>query len=330
MILLLGSPRSGTTWIGKILDSHPEVLYRHEPDIVLKNTALPFLPEPDELERHAPEARRYLEALARVRHPRAAGSQPQFPKSYRGPVSALAHRAFVYAGKAGEALAARLPIPPPPVPDLVRGQAAPVLAIKSVSSLGRARLFAEARPDVRIVHIVRHPCAQIASRLRGMRLGLLEGGTYLKSIAATSTARRLGLDLASLEAMTLEEQMAAQWLVLNQKVHEEMAGRPAYHLLDYDAFCKEPLAQARGLFGQLGLRWPEETRAFIEGSSQAQAGGRYFSLFRDSRAEPDKWRKELSPEQSESIQTVLSRVAGDQVIFRALGIDFNLPATASS
>ena len=31
-ILILGSQRSGTTWLAKIVDSHPDVLYRHEPD----------------------------------------------------------------------------------------------------------------------------------------------------------------------------------------------------------------------------------------------------------------------------------------------------------
>ena len=31
-ILVLGSPRSGTSWLAKIFDSHPNILYRHEPD----------------------------------------------------------------------------------------------------------------------------------------------------------------------------------------------------------------------------------------------------------------------------------------------------------
>ena len=31
-ILLVGLPRSGTTWVGKIFDSHPSTLYLHEPD----------------------------------------------------------------------------------------------------------------------------------------------------------------------------------------------------------------------------------------------------------------------------------------------------------
>ena len=34
-ILILGAPRSGTTWLAEIIDSHPDVLYRHEPDVTL-------------------------------------------------------------------------------------------------------------------------------------------------------------------------------------------------------------------------------------------------------------------------------------------------------
>ena len=34
LIFLCGMARSGTSWLGKILDSHPDTLYRHEPDIV--------------------------------------------------------------------------------------------------------------------------------------------------------------------------------------------------------------------------------------------------------------------------------------------------------
>ena len=34
-ILIVGAPRSGTTWLAKIFDSHPATLYRHEPDEIV-------------------------------------------------------------------------------------------------------------------------------------------------------------------------------------------------------------------------------------------------------------------------------------------------------
>ncbi len=43
-ILILGAPRSGTTWLAKIIDSHPDVLYRHEPDETLPGPS-PLTPD---------------------------------------------------------------------------------------------------------------------------------------------------------------------------------------------------------------------------------------------------------------------------------------------
>lgn len=49
-LVVLGSPRSGTTWLGKIFDSHPDVLYLHEPDTIRRNWDIPFLPEGEDLQ----------------------------------------------------------------------------------------------------------------------------------------------------------------------------------------------------------------------------------------------------------------------------------------
>jgi hypothetical protein len=309
MILLLGAPRSGTSWLGKILDSHPDVLYRHEPDTIARSD-LPFLPEPEEVEALVPAARAYLDRLAGVRHPKVAGSQPQFAKSYRPAPAAALHRLAVAAGKGLELAGARLGLPlTPAIPDLagrLPDGSAPRLVIKSVSSLGRALLFARARPDATIVHILRHPCAQIASRLRGARLKVMDTATYVRSLAATTQARRLGFDLAALEALSLEEQMAAQWAILNQKVADELGEAPGCVPLDYDAFCTAPEPGARALLARLGLGWPEPTRAFVAASSTGDAPG-YFSLMRRSLAETGKWRHELTQEQTGRILAIARR-----------------------
>jgi hypothetical protein len=40
LLLVVGAPRSGTTWLGKILDSHPHVVYRHEPNSTCLSVAV--------------------------------------------------------------------------------------------------------------------------------------------------------------------------------------------------------------------------------------------------------------------------------------------------
>jgi hypothetical protein len=96
-ILLLGSPRSGTTWLGKILDSHPDVFYLHEPDTVQRSADLPYLLEAEDIEPHRAAAADYLASLGRVRQPKAAASLPVFPKRYRGPFQERLRHLWVYA-----------------------------------------------------------------------------------------------------------------------------------------------------------------------------------------------------------------------------------------
>jgi Sulfotransferase family len=69
-ILILGSPRSGTSWLAKIFDSHPEVLYRHEPDEV---ASIPARAQPTS----------QLLMLLMERHVRAAAKRPWFRKTWR-------------------------------------------------------------------------------------------------------------------------------------------------------------------------------------------------------------------------------------------------------
>jgi len=40
-LFIVGMTRGGNTWLGKIFDAHPDVLYRHEPDSILKTKTVP-------------------------------------------------------------------------------------------------------------------------------------------------------------------------------------------------------------------------------------------------------------------------------------------------
>ena len=121
LLFILGAPRSGTTWLAKIFDSHPDVLYRNEPDTVLHEPRLPLLCPPEDIGRYRDIARAYVERLLDVRTLKTAGSMPVFAKRYAMPLAHPLRLLWIYAlqvaheVRRGRAIAQRLP-----VPDLVR------------------------------------------------------------------------------------------------------------------------------------------------------------------------------------------------------------------
>src|SRR5258707_4316970 len=88
-IFIFGAPRSGTTWLGKIFDSHPDVLYRHEPDITSPAEGLPWFVPLDDIGRHLPVARDYLEQLVQHRSVKSVRPRPMLAKRHQGPYARL-------------------------------------------------------------------------------------------------------------------------------------------------------------------------------------------------------------------------------------------------
>ena len=176
-ILILGAPRSGTSWLAKIFDSHPDVLYRHEPDTVLRNDDLPWMCMPEEVPIYRDAARDYLRRLFDTATLKTAGSLPIFPKRHLGAVGAQLRTGMIYGLRAIEQVpGTRRLLRGIAIPDLLDMAAHPELrlVLKSVSSRGRARLFAEALPGMKIIFILRDPWGQVASMLRGAALGKFE------------------------------------------------------------------------------------------------------------------------------------------------------------
>src|SRR3984885_3831463 len=95
VILILGAPRSGTSWLAKIFDSHPDVLYRHEPDTVLRDYNLPWMCLPAQVPAYRDAARDYLRRLFDTATLKTAGSLPIFPKRYLGAVAARLHAGMI-------------------------------------------------------------------------------------------------------------------------------------------------------------------------------------------------------------------------------------------
>jgi hypothetical protein len=307
---LLGSPRSGTTWMAKIFDSHPDVFYLHEPDIVLRRPEIPHLPAAGSAATSTAAVRLYIEQLCRLRKTRALGSLPLFPKTYRPGLTTPLFNSLIYGGHAVEKLLGYINWHRNiEIPFVFSKKRRPAFTlIKSVSSLGRAELFRNATRDTKIVHIVRHPAAQIASRLRGSRMGVLDGDTFVRQLARTTVARLYGLSEDVMRTMSLEGRMACQWLITNTLVHDALAADARYRLLIYEDLCRDPSAVSRELLAWCGLGWTAQTEDFVNWSTRG-GGERFFGVVRSSAAEVGKWRHLLDARQIADITGVVERTA---------------------
>ncbi len=183
IILILGAPRSGTSWLAKIFDSHPDVLYRHEPRYApLRTLASPGRALPEQVATVQGPSRSLHRQLIEIATLKSAGSLPIF----RSTIEALPRRP-VYTGmthglRAVELLRSARPlVRDVPIFDRIDVARHPELRVvmKSVSSRGRARSSSVRTGLVRMSYLLpRDPfgqarptsCAPLHSRARGRAL----------------------------------------------------------------------------------------------------------------------------------------------------------------
>ena len=306
---ILGAPRSGTTWLGKIFDSHPDVLYRNEPDKVLGN-ALPFMCRVEDLEGQRHVARAYLDRLIDIRTLRSAGKLPVFRKSYQTLKAHWLRLGMVYGLHVVNLATRGVPWPNnKAIPEVIdrAHQSPPTIVVKSVSACGRARLFLEALPGSRIVFIVRHPCAQVASVLRGIALGRFTNPS--RELLSTDQALQLNLTTERFEALTPVEKLAWQWAILNQKTIDDLSAACGVRVVRYEDLVADPASVVRELFVFAGLTWHRQTADFILKSTTSNGIDRYYGIKKQSSTMIGKWHKQLAFDDQCRILDIARRVS---------------------
>lgn len=305
--LLLGAPRSGTTWLGKILDSHPDVLYRHEPDSIRGNRELPAVCLPEQIPDHRDMARAYLRGLMNVTTLSTAGTLPVFPKSYRSRLIGgtraklinAAHAASQWRPLRAKARAFN-------VPDLISGRGVGKLhlVLKSIRSRGRVGLIAQALPQARIVFVLRDPLGQVAAMLRGTRHGRFASRIPTQELLGTAQARKLGLTETAFRQLPVLEQLAWNWAILNQKALDELADLGQVKIVHYNDLCATPVRAAREVFDFLGLSWHAQTDDFIRACVDYEGKDPAFRLYRNARRSLNRWQGDLRQEDRDRIEAV--------------------------
>ena len=303
---IMSSARSGSTWLGKVFDSHPDVMYLHEPDIVDRGLdLLPiwFADKPNAMQLEG--ARSYLHRLVTARSLRATGTRPHFRKRYRDGVKDAARSGLIYLAKGLERAGLDRYAPHVSIPDLSdRGRPARSV-IKSVSALGRAEAFIKAANGaLHPILLVRHPCGYISSQLRGMALGLMESDPLPGALLETRAARRLGVRELVLAATDEVEKMTWNWLLTNAEAFAAIRALGGTTVV-YESLAQDALSQVKVLFDAVDLGWAPETEAFLRRSAESE--GSYYSVFRDPEKSANRWRAELGEDVVARITAIASR-----------------------
>jgi hypothetical protein len=307
LILILGAARSGTTWLAKILDSHPDTLYRHESDIVLGPGGMPTICRSDEVDRYQTAAKEYLATLSAARHLRTSGPPPVFKKSYRARMGWAQRAGQIFSWRALDALGIGASHDRKPIPDLISSGVArkPRVFIKSVNAAGRAALYLAAKPNLRVVYLLRHPCGQVASMLRGMELKKFSRPLRLEELLHAESAAAAGLRMETLEAMSPIEQYAWHWAIIQDKATAELEGNSRAMLVRYEDLCADPNAVSREIFAFSGLDWAESTARFLKRSTHRLSPSRYYQVTAETSEVVGRWRHELSAAQQAQIAAIV-------------------------
>lgn len=308
-IVILGMPRSGTTWIGKLFDSHPNTLYRHEPDSV-RHLHMPLYPALADAAKYQAELRTFVAALPRMRSAKVVGKQPLFAKCYQHRTGLLAYRASVLAAKAAGRVLGDLPCAYRPTG---KGRSSVWLVWKSIESPGRAGVVATALPSARVIHVMRRPCGYVASVLRGDREHKFNQRTpsaddhwILERLLAASDGGHTELTLDRLKQLAPEGRLAWRWVLTQEKILADTRACDRVLTVRYEDVCADPVAMARRMFAFAGLAWPWQTETFIRRGEQSRKNG-YYGVMKQAQVAAERWRMELPSDAIARVRNILRR-----------------------
>ncbi|MAE63763.1 MAG: hypothetical protein CMJ18_05780 [Phycisphaeraceae bacterium] len=310
-ILLIGAPRSGTSWICDVLARAPGAEAVFEPDneinsltaVILKGH-LPRFPTLDR-DSDDPQYEALWQYACVGRHARnlqrstilnlmdvfAADRDAQVRRK-----EALFTHLDTLAPSPGARLFARF------LASRTAAAAendAPVRLIKSVHAVFALEWLVEHVPFSKVMIVMRSPHGIIAS-MRRMRMA---DGCRLGSLHRhLSEAERRHLRDAPEGDDRSIDVMALQVSKMYQHLEDVAQRRPELGRVTHEQLCTNPLEQFRAVYEQLGLTWDEDVENAI---AQHDQPGEGYKTRRSASQEIDKWRRHLSSEQIDRINRIL-------------------------
>jgi sulfotransferase family protein len=273
-LLLAGAPRTGTSWTAKMLSQGRSVRYVHEP-----------ISHGGFQERDPTVAYRFVEA---------EDYDPEYAAVWRAALSQVTALSKRWLLAESRPWLRRVPFWPAR------------LLVKEINCPLALEWLAENFP-LQIVVTIRHPCGFVASGLRVLRSG--DRFVPLERLLSQSrlVARYFPDELDWLRQLRRPvEQLAASYAMIYKVLADQLERHPEWILVRHEAFCRAPQEEFRRLFEALGIRYTRRADKHLAATTQADDGSLY-SIHRNSRAVVGKWKEELSPDQIESIASIVAR-----------------------
>jgi hypothetical protein len=316
--IITGTGRSGTNWLLDTLDASAHTHCRNEPH-GLRGSALnefPWVwksPDAGSIDYY----RQRWDALAMDTSSRFGfrDHQLRYPKDYINPVMSRLGVARFATGKRGRR----------PLALIDRAMARDEWELRPwlgsrrrlEDSLGVLKIIVDGpfvswltseRPEVPLVHIVRHPGGRLNSWLTRFAEKADEEGLErhrARRASALVLIRDFDADwrrrIPEVESLSLVELEMWFWSYVNETTWLAGRGRESYFVLTYDDLTREPLRHAREVYAHLELPWNSQ----IEQRVRADTGRSVWGTVADSSGRADAWRDRLDPAGQAAIDAVL-------------------------
>lgn len=167
------------------------------------------------------------------------------------------------------------------------------------------------RPNVPVVHIIRHPGGQLNSGIRRFFSTLdpaeIESETRLYQ-GLLKTALQVDPDwqdiIPNIDSMTLAEAVAWFWRYNNEAIYKTGKEYKNYHWLIYENLAQRPIETAKSVYDFCEIPWTTQAEMNISQNRRTSVWGKLPS---DSKTVSKAWQNKLSPEN----QLIANRVLED-------------------
>jgi hypothetical protein len=303
-VLVVGAPRSGTSWVARVLAATPGAALLNEPD---NHEHVPY----------ALRAKRRLtgriypllaardEAPAYERLWAAALGADDTPEPLAGVRRRLAARLLRSASSADrlQMIIGAKPAPAALLAVPERPPAALRVVVKSV----QAQLALEwitARFPVEVVVVLREPLNILSS---WKALGWIGTEGVLRELGGDAVAEvERRLELPRLAAHGPLEEAALLIGLLTAALQDAVRRHPEWHVERHEELCLEPVGRFGALAAALGLDWDDAAARLV---AELDRPGEGYETSRVAGSLGDVWRRRLDDEEAHAARAIFDRLS---------------------